>query len=241
MVDVTFISPEAVNDDIEELPVTPIGCDSSASWSRKYKHLQLTKTPEEVFEHLVSLLPNGTFEGRHGEDIHLVITGGEPLLGWQRVWPSLLSLCKERGLQNVTFETNGSKDVTPDLINYFNSPEGETIHVTWSTSPKLSLSGEKLEDTLKPECLVSMNHVLNSYLYNKFVVRDILDFDEVDMFVQAYKDARVIVDAVYCMPEGATFEQQTLTEKDVAEACMQTGYKFSPRLHINLFGNAWGT
>ncbi len=34
---------------------------------------------------------------------------------------------------------------------------------------------------------------------------------------------------------------KALTEKDVAEACMQTGYKFSPRLHINLFGNAWGT
>mgnify|MGYP000247424732 CR=1 FL=1 len=31
------------------------------------------------------------------------------------------------------------------------------------------------------------------------------------------------------------------TEKDVAEACMKTGYKFSPRLHISLFGNAWGT
>ena len=225
---------------IEELPVTPIGCDSSASWSKKYKHLQLTKTPEEVFEHLVSLLPNGTFEGRHGEDIHLVITGGEPLLGWQRVWPALLDMCIEAGLKNVTYETNGSKAVIPELIEYFNT-KAQDLHVTWSTSPKLSLSGEKLEDTLKPECLVSMNQVLNSYLYNKFVVRDMLDFDEVDMFVQAYKDARVIVDAVYCMPEGATFEQQTLTEKDVAEACMQTGYKFSPRLHINLFGNAWGT
>ena len=45
---------------------------------------------------------------------------------------------------------------------------------------------------------------------------------------------------IVCL-EGATFEQQELTEKDVAEACMQTGYKFSPRLHINLFGNAWGT
>jgi len=43
------------------------------------------------------------------------------------------------------------------------------------------------------------------------------------------------------MPEGATLEQQTLTEKGVAEICMNTGYKFSPRLHINLFGNAWGT
>ena len=38
-----------------------------------------------------------------------------------------------------------------------------------------------------------------------------------------------------------TLEQQTLTAKGVAEACMKTGYKFSPRLHIDLFGNAWGT
>ena len=226
---------------IEELPVTPIGCDSSASWSKKYKHLQLTKTPEEVFEHLVSLLPNGTFEGRHGEDIHLVITGGEPLLGWQRVWPNLIDrLHKEYGLMNVTFETNGSKFCEDNMIEYFNS-EGKMVHVTWSTSPKLSISAEKLEDTLKPECLLSMNKVENSYLYNKFVVRDMEDFDEVDMFVEAYNKEGVFLDAVYCMPEGATFEQQALTEKDVAEACMQTGYKFSPRLHINLFGNAWGT
>ena len=73
-----------------------------------------------------------------------------------------------------------------------------------------------------------MNKVENSYPYNKFVVRDIIDFDEVDMFVEAYLHEGVQVDAVYCMPEGATFEQQELTEKDVAEACMQTGYKFSP-------------
>ena len=62
-----------------------------------------------------------------------------------------------------------------------------------------------------------------------------------DTFVTAYKEAGVKIDSVFLMPEGATLEQQTLTEKDVAEICMKTGYKFSPRLHINLFGNAWGT
>ena len=66
---------------IDELPVTPVGCDSSASWSKKYKHLQMTKSVAEVIDHITSLLPNGTFTGQHGEDIHLVITGGEPLLG----------------------------------------------------------------------------------------------------------------------------------------------------------------
>ena len=163
------------------MPVTPIGCDSSASWSKRYKHLQMTKTVDEVINHITSLLPHGTFHGRHGEDIHLVITGGEPLLGWQRVWPDLIDrLHKDYGLVNVTFETNGSKFCEQNMIDYFNDA-GKDVHVTWSTSPKLSISGEVLEDTLKPECLLSMNKVENSYLYNKFVVRDIEDFDEVDM------------------------------------------------------------
>ena len=225
---------------IEDLPVTPIGCDSSASWSKKYKHLQMTKSADEVFDHITSLIPEGTFTGKHGEDIHLVITGGEPLLGWQRVWPELLEMCREVGLRNVTFETNGSKAVIPELKDYFNNIATD-LHVTWSTSPKLSISGETLEDTLMPEQLLTMNEVTNSFLYNKFVVRDELCLPDVDTFVTAYKKAGVQIDSVFLMPEGATLEQQTLTEKDVAEICMNTGYKFSPRLHINLFGNAWGT
>ena len=225
---------------IEDLPVTPIGCDSSASWSKKYKHLQMTKSADEVFDHITSLIPEGTFTGKHGEDIHLVITGGEPLLGWQRVWPELLEMCREVGLRNVTFETNGSKAVIPELKDYFNNIATD-LHVTWSTSPKLSISGETLEDTLIPEQLLTMNEVTNSFLYNKFVVRDELCLPDVDTFVSAYKKAGVQIDSVFLMPEGATLEQQTLTEKDVAEICMNTGYKFSPRLHINLFGNAWGT
>ena len=231
--------PEAYKD-ISELPVTPIGCDSSASWAMKYKHLQLTRSVDEVFDHITSLLPNGTFTGQHGEDIHLVITGGEPLLGWQRVWPALLDMCRKVGLKNVTFETNGTQKVKSDLVNYFNL-QNLDLHVTWSTSPKLSISGETTEDALKPDVLRSMNEVDNSYLYNKFVVRDEQCINEVDMFVDSYKESGVKLDSVYLMPEGATLEQQTLTEKNVAEICMNTGYKFSPRLHINLFGNAWGT
>ena len=229
--------PEAYKS-IEELPVTPIGCDSSASWAMKYKHLQLTETIEQVQQRIIDLLPNGKYGEK--EDIHLVITGGEPLLGWQRVWPELLELGKELGLKNVTFETNGTQKLREDFIEYLNG-DGNDIHITWSTSPKLSLSGETNEDALKPDVLLGMNEVNNSHLYNKFVVRDIEDFKEVDKFVEAYKTVGVNLDAVYCMPEGATLEQQTLTERGVAEACMETGYKFSPRLHINLFGNAWGT
>ena len=61
-----------------------------------------------------------------------------------------------KGLKNVTFETNGTQEVKPELINFFNANH-KNIHVTWSTSPKLSLSGEKNEDALIPDALVTMN------------------------------------------------------------------------------------
>jgi len=231
--------PEAYTS-IEELPVTPIGCDSSASWAMKYKHLQKTQTVDEVFEEIVKCLPGGDFYGMFDEDIHLVITGGEPLLGWQRIWPELIEKCKKIGLCNITFETNGTQIVSEELREYFNTA-GNGVHVTWSTSPKLSISGEKKEDACIPESLQSMKGVANSYLYTKFVVRDASDFAEIEEFVQAYYDADIWLDAIYAMPEGATTSQLDLTEKQVAEECMNRGIRFSPRLHLALFDNQWGT
>ena len=43
------------------------------------------------------------------------------------------------------------------------------------------------------------------------------------------------------MPEGATDTGKSLTENKVVDLCMKHGYRFSPRLHIDLFGNKWGT
>lgn len=234
--------PEAYKS-IHELPVTPLGCDSSASWAAKYKHLQLTKTVDEVAEHVVSLTPNRSFRGAQGSDIHLVITGGEPLLGWQKFYPGLLEILHDQyGLVNVTFETNGTQKVRPELVEFFNNhPSGQKIHVTWSTSPKLSISGENPTVACNPDSLLSMRQVTNSHLYTKFVVRDAQCFTEVAAFVDKYQGAGVELDAIYCMPEGATVEQLAYTERQVAEECMRTGYRYSPRLHCSLFGNGWGT
>ena len=63
---------------IEELSVTLLGCDSSARWAMKYKHLQMTKTVSEVINRIIVIVTQMVFVGPHGEDIHLVITGGEP-------------------------------------------------------------------------------------------------------------------------------------------------------------------
>lgn len=225
----------------EELPVVSIGCDSSASWSAKYKHLAPMNTTSEIAEMLLSATTRGTwYDKEQMRETHLVITGGEPMLGWQKAWPELLSMPEMSTLRNITFETNGTRKIDDKFVEDMNKLED--LHVTWSVSPKLSISGHTMDEACVPSTLLKYNAVKNSYLYLKFVVRDEECISEVKKFIKAYKDAGVDIDHVYLMPEGALIdEQQVLTEKTVAKLCMETGYSFSPRLHLNLFGNSWGT
>ena len=62
---------------------------------------------------------------------------------------------------------------------------------------------------------------------------------EVETAVKTYDHARVNIDGVYLMPEGAVDHQ--MEEQKIAKIALKYGYKYSPRLHLNLFGNAWGT
>jgi organic radical activating enzyme len=114
------------------------------------------------------------------------------------------------------------------------------IHITWSCSPKLSISGEQWNKAIKPEVAKQYHDVPNSHLYFKFVVEDEKDLDEVDKANQEYKKAGINAD-IYLMPVGATVEGQAKTSRQVAEICMAHGYKYSGRLHVELFGNKWGT
>lgn len=225
---------------VDDLPVVDIGCDSSASWSKKYKHLSPFATTEEVASDLNSLIEdndNLSFD----YNVHLCITGGEPLLGWQKAYVELLQQPPLAGLEHLTFETNGSKMVQDVLIDYFNDINDNHTEVTWMVSPKLSLTGEDQDVTINPDVLLSMNEVINSRINLKFVIRDEIDVIEVYRALEMYQEAGVNYEDVFLMPEGATIEGQMLTEKAVADICMEHGWKFSPRLHINLFGNSWGT
>ena len=77
-------------------------------------------------------------------------------------------------------------------------------------------------------------------IYLKFVVADAVDVKEVGEAVAAFQDAGLNC-PVYLMPMGGRSEGYDLTVRQVAELAMQRGWRFTPRLHITLFGNAWGT
>ena len=221
-----------------DLPVIHTGCDTYASIYPEFKKFMMDRTVDEVVEHLLSLTPNGQWTLDNGQDIHLIFTGGEPLLGWQRFYAELLEHPQMRDLKNVTFETNTSQKLRPDFRDYLNNQD--RFEVTWSCSPKLSVSGERWEDAINPDIASEYFSVLNSKLYLKFVVADSIDVEEVKRAVTEYRSAGVDC-PVYLMPLGGRSEEYKLNVKEVAELCMAQGWRFTPRLHIDLFGNAWGT
>ena len=221
----------------EELPLVHTGCDSYASWDVRFKHLSPMMDVEDISKKMYDMLPNNKF-AQDSSSVHLIITGGEPLLGWQRSYPALLDLLTD--LQFVTFETNGTQELSQTLIDYFNNIR-PGIHVTFSVSAKLSgASGEDQAEALQPDIVAGYQKIKNSDVYLKFVCATQEDADEADFYVSAYQKAGLVC-PVYLMPAGGTGKLYFLNAKEVALLAMKKGYRYSPRIQVDIFKNAWGT
>ena len=224
--------------EFNDLPIIHTGCDTYASIYPEFKHYNMLKGVDEVVEHLCSLTPNGKWVQDNGQDVHLIMTGGEPLLAWQRLYVELFEHPRMKDLKNVTFETNTTQLLHTDFKNYLQ--DQDRFEITWSCSPKLSVSGEPWETAIKPEVAVDYADVGGSIMYLKFVVADRTDIEEAGRAVDEYKAAGIHC-PVYLMPLGGRSEEYNLNVQEVANICMEKGWRFTPRLHISLFGNAWGT
>jgi organic radical activating enzyme len=222
----------------EDLPLVFSGCDTYASIYPEFRHLVMDKTIDDVVDHLVSLTPEGCWTMANGQDVHLILTGGEPLLAWQRLYIELFEHPKMRDLKNVTFETNTTQWLHDEFREYLGTRA--RFKTTFSCSPKLSVSGESWTDAIKPSVARQYYDIAGTELYLKFVVNDAVDVEEVDRAVVEYRAAGVEC-PVYLMPVGGRTEGYNLTVQQVAKIAMEKGYRFTPRLHITLFGNAWGT
>jgi organic radical activating enzyme len=191
-----------------------------------------------VVDHVLSLTPEGKWKMSNGQDVHFILTGGEPLLGWQRFYVELFEHPRMKDLKNVTFETNTTQTLHKDFEDYLRKQD--RFEVTWSCSPKLSVSGEPWHTAIKPEIALAYYRIPNSQMYFKFVVADASDVDEVSKAVAEYNQVGINV-PVYVMPLGGRSETYILNTKKVAELAMARGWRYTPRLHVDIFGNAWGT
>jgi 7-carboxy-7-deazaguanine synthase len=218
----------------EELPLVSTGCDSYASWMPEFKDLSPMLTSEAIADRIMEILPQD-----HWKDEHLVITGGEPLLGWQRAYPDLLNNPKMRDLKEITFETNGTQKLTPEFKGWlakWNSTVGH--EVTFSVSAKLPCSGEKWEEAILPEVVCEYEEVGTAYL--KFVIATEQDFADAECAIAAYRKAG-FTGHVYLMPVGGVESVYALNNRAVAIMAMKAGLRYSDRLQVPLFKNEWGT
>jgi 7-carboxy-7-deazaguanine synthase len=234
-----FLNENTPYKEYNALPLAATGCDSYASWDPRFKHLSPLLSVDAIVDRIMELLPFGEWR-----DEHLVITGGEPLLGWQRAYPELLSHPKMKGLKEITFETNGTQPLSDDFANYLGdwlfeaSLAGAYREVTFSVSAKLSCSGESSEDAIKPDVVCRYEDAGTAYL--KFVISTEADADEALEATKLYQAAG-FKGPVYLMPVGGTESVYHLNNRRVAELAMRHGVRYSDRLQVGLWKNAWAT
>ena len=227
----------------ETLPLVSTGCDSYASWHPDFQELSPVLETNAVVNRIMEILPIKRWESEH-----LVITGGEPLLGWQRAYPDLLDHPSMWRLREITFETNGTQKLTEEFSRYLTEWAGDmhkssvsasgSREITFSVSAKLPGSGEKWEDAICPEIVCEYEKVGTAYL--KFVVASEQDIADAECAVAAYREAG-FKGHVYLMPVGGVESVYTLNAKNVALAAMKRGWRYSDRLQVPLFKNEWGT
>jgi len=217
------------------LPLVSTGCDSYASWDPRFKHLSPLLNTDTIANTICDILPHG-----HWQDEHLVITGGEPLLGWQRSYPELLDHPKMAGLKEITFETNGTQKLTEDFKHYLGEWTAEQWdrEITFSVSAKLPCSGEKWEEAILPEVVCEYEKRGTAYL--KFVIATEQDFEDAQRATEEYRKAG-FKGHVYLMPVGGVESVYAMNNKNVAILAMKNGLRYSDRLQVPLFKNEWGT
>ena len=245
----TYVLPYATFDistvkRIEDLPVWHHGCDSSYSWSNKYKHLVHDYTEKDIADKLIAMNVHSTNpEGKWehpvtGVDAQLCFTGGEPMM-WQKAMEAVIKELVDRGNapKLVTIETNATKPIqkiTTDMINY----SGIDFH--FAMSPKLfTVSGEK--DAVKPEVIASYVEAGFSHVV-KFVVNGSHEcWQELDAAVEAIRKATTHKVDFWVMPVGATKDQQeNEIVAEISVEAMKRGFNVATRNHCYVFGNVIG-
>lgn len=236
---------------IQDLPVWTTGCDSSYSWSRKYKHLCPANTAEGIADELQGLItndynPTGRFGHPHSaRQTHLCFTGGEPMVKKNQLATiAVLDEFERRGNlpSFITIETNGTRPLTEELTALVERAyTGNRREWFWSVSPKLlHTSGEDPKRAISPETVAQYKALSNAGQL-KFVVSDSKKaWDELEMRVDDFRTAGIHW-PIWIMPVGATIEAQSdRATQRVVEETIKRGFNVAARLQCYIWGNDIG-
>lgn len=203
-------------------------CDSyHTSWEPTHAWMSL----DEIVEKVVT----------HAEADHVVLTGGEPLIHEEGV--TLLDRLAEQGY-HTTVETNGTiyRDAAIDLASI--SPKLASSTPT----PEKDPAGEGEWADPHEERRVDLDalaELVDTYDHQlKFVVTGPEDMPEITDLLAHIRDVAsspILDEDVLLMPEGMTRERLDETREVVADLAIEYGFRYTSRLHVDLWNDAPGT
>jgi 7-carboxy-7-deazaguanine synthase len=203
-------------------------CDSyHTSWEPTHAQLTVDEIVAEV--------------DSHERANHVVLTGGEPLIHEQSV--TLLNRLNDLGY-HTTVETNGTiyRNAPIDLASI--SPKLASSTPSAEKDPKGDgeWAERHEEQRVNIDALADLVDAYDTQL--KFVVTGPEDLPEIETLLTRIRDAAstTILDSdVLLMPDGVTRDELADSRDDVAELAMEHGYRYTPRLHVDLWNDAPGT
>lgn len=203
-----------------------VWCDAAYTWRFSDKHDHVNPQVYDAKSEIKKMSRQEVIDAIHAyQSSHIVITGGEPLLQRDEVTQLILSLKQKSKTYSFEFETAGT----------LRPLSGVHSGVTYVVSPKLSNSGNTLEERYNPTILREFRSVWASF---KFVVANDQDLLEVDELV---KDCGILPKQVYIMPEGTDVETISRRSGELVGPVIARRYNLTTRLQIFTFGNKRGT
>lgn len=202
------------------------GCTLNCAWCDTVEVWRFGN-PYSVFELLDLLNETGVIENlKNGQ--HLIFTGGSPLVQQK----SILNL-----LSNLEFyyhfipyvEIENEAVLMPD-------PAMATWVKCWNNSPKLNNSGNPHALQYKPNVLIYLSSLKNSWF--KFVISNENDWDEIEE--KFLKPGLIKKEQIVLMPEGCTREELQKHYQFVVDMCVKHNVRMTDRLHITIWNKMVG-
>lgn len=189
-------------------------CDTPfTSWNPEGEQLSLDQLAQQI---------------RASKAEHVVITGGEPMLAPQLT--ELSEICRAAD-RIITIETAGTVDRSVECDLMAISPK-----MSNSTPDDPAWSVRHEETRHQPAVIESLFRRYNSIL--KFVIDTKQDVDEVETYLSRFPT--VPKHKVWLMPQATTREELQAKGPMVRAAAEAHGFQYSPRLHVEKFGNMRG-
>jgi 7-carboxy-7-deazaguanine synthase len=202
------------------------GCNLRCHWCDTPYASWKPEGPEMSIEEILKKLTEWNCD-------HVVLTGGEPM-----ITPDLpeLATALKKQKKHITIETAGTippngipcdlASISPKLSNSTPPPERDPA---WA---------KKHEATrLQPKVI---SEWISKYTFQlKFVVSSELDLAEIKHLLSRLPP--VPLHQIQLMPEGIDIKTLATRSPWLVEICKREGFRFCPRLQIELFGHTRGT